>query len=168
MNDNNNNGYDFLLQDKLKTYCKENHINFNLNSWLLEGGLTHEQLLASINYCSNGNYQQAVKNITWTVKLRDRFILAQSNSFYKIIDAGFKLIQYFWKASFIKTKAKYEGVENYKLVFHRSLRILWRRLKELMLTSNDKKHIFNYLRRAMSHYKESSNRIHGMLSNQGK
>ena len=134
MNDNNNNGYDFLLQDKLKTYCKENHIYFNLNSWLLEGGLTHEQLLASINYCSNGNYQQAVKNITWTVKLRDRFILAQSNSFYKIIDAGFKLIQYFWKASFIKTKAKYEGVENYKLVFHRSLRILCRRLKAEMIT----------------------------------
>ena len=50
-------GFSFITQDKLKEYCKKNHINFELWNYDPELQVHHTRLLEIINYCAMGEFE---------------------------------------------------------------------------------------------------------------
>ena len=53
-------GYNFQTQEKLKSFCKENRINLELDSEGFLPLIEHDRTLEIINYCSLGDYEKAV------------------------------------------------------------------------------------------------------------
>ena len=98
-------GFDYILRDKLRQHCKENHIYLNIGIFPANQkyqGSRHDLVLDMITYSSMGNWDQAVKSVQESFKfLRtyNRFVLDCS---------GFLLMFEVWKNCFIRAKYSLE------------------------------------------------------------
>ena len=56
-----NDGYSFLTQDKLKTYCKERRIDLTLADEDETINVDHIRVLEMVNFCFFGDFQSSVE-----------------------------------------------------------------------------------------------------------
>jgi len=105
----NKTGFDFQIQDKLKQTCKENAF------FLTSLHLSHDQMLETINYCSNGDSDLAFANLHRTRLLMEKcywlnfdiLIYGEASSFFF----------HFWRTCFIKNKYNLDCGGTYSMNF---------------------------------------------------
>ena len=95
------NTFDFLVRDRLKKECEERGIS-------LSGDPTKDQLMLDmITYCSRGNKEEAVCNLTATKEFIVGFQHVQRRlpgGWWWADPNGWEFMFEFWKKSFIKIK----------------------------------------------------------------
>ena len=95
------NTFDFLVRDRLKKECEERPIS-------LSGDPTKDHLMLDmITYCSRGNKEEAVSNLTATKEFMVGFQLVQRRlpgGWWWADPNGWEFMFEFWKKSFIKIK----------------------------------------------------------------
>ena len=94
------NTFDFLVRDRLKKECEERPIS-------LSGDPTKDQLMLDmITYCSRGNKEEAVSNLTATKEFMVGFQLVQRRlpgGWWWADPNGWEFMFEFWKKCFIKS-----------------------------------------------------------------
>jgi len=102
-------GFDFQIQDMLKKMCKENHID------LASMRLGHDQMLETINFCSNGDIDLAFSNLHRTRKLMEKCYWL--NFDIHIYGEASEFFYHFWRTCFIKNKYNLDCEGNYSINF---------------------------------------------------
>ena len=97
------NTFDFLVRDRLKKECEERPL------LPLPHTEQHKLMLDMITYCSRGNKEEAVRNLTATKEFMDGYRLVSSSLnggwfWDNPIGSGWTFMFEFWKNCFIKIK----------------------------------------------------------------
>ena len=155
-----NRGFDYVLRDRLKQYCRER------NLFLHCGGMNmkHDLLINLITYSSMGDWNQALKSAEETNKFLTTSPLLVNNTWWWIQENNSNLIFEVWRNCFIRTKLaiEYTGLGPTNYDYHTILQTFARRVKNFVGSPEALK---LYLFDKMKEWKMDSFNAHNYMMN---